>query len=360
MFPCARLSRRCSFPYLFVFEAILVQDPRPFSLQSGTLVSAEDFDFSRFDALLSNTSDIDTFCSSSSWAESSRRAFMPAARLAVYEHRDAMAVFAVAQMPEGHRMLLPLDATWTLGSPIAASNPRRDIAGLVSQILDDRDAIDFCIISGIRSSSTFYRIVVTALTEHMVPVTHMRPAQRAVADISDGFDAWFSRRSSKFRASVRRARRTCAAADIRFESLPAAMMSPALMRTFHEIEARSWKGKARTGITEKGMADFCHNFLDLTATQQQTRVVLAYDNELPIGFVLGAVSQNGYRGAQMSFDNSYRSLGLGNMLQISMIESLIDGGVAAYDLGSSMPYKLRWADFEDRTNSLLIGPLHRL
>lgn len=285
---------------------------------------------------------------------------MPKAQLAVYRHRSAMAVFAITQMPEGHRMLLPMDATWTLSSPIAVENASRDVPELISQILEDRFSIDFCIISGIRPDSAFYQIVVNALASQMVPVTHMRPAHRAVADISEGFDAWLSRRSSKFRSSIRRAKRATEEKNLRFESLPMSSISPALMRTFHEIEARSWKGKARTGITEQSMASFCENFLIFTAKAGQTRIVLAYDEQKPIGFVLGAVSQHGYRGAQMSFDNAYRNVGLGNIMQIKMIESLIDSEVSTYDLGSSMPYKLRWADFEDRTNSLLVGPLHRL
>lgn len=337
-----------------------MQDPRPFSLHTGELVAPSEFDFTRFDSLLLNTEGIDSFCSSSAWAESSRRAFMPHAQLAVYRHRSAKAVFAVTQMPEGHRMLLPLDATWSLSSSIAAVNAARDVPDLVSQILEDRFAVDFCIISGIRAESTLYQLVVNALATKMVPVTHMPPAHRAVADISEGFDAWFARRSSKFRASIRRAERATTAEKIRFESLPISSISTELMRTFHDIETRSWKGKAHTGITEKSMASFCENFLKLTAERGQTRVILAYDEQTPIGFVLGAVSQAGYRGAQMSFDNAYRKIGLGNMMQIKMIDSLIDSEVVTYDLGSSMPYKLRWADYEDRTSSLLVGPLHRL
>lgn len=337
-----------------------MQDPRPYSLRSGEVVSPSAFDFTSFDTLLRSTDGIDSFCSSSAWAESSRRAFMPNAQLAVYRHGSAMAVFAITQMPEGHRMLLPLDATWTLSSPIAVENAARDVPALISQILEDRFSIDFCIISGIRPTSALYQIVVHALAAQMVPVTHMRPAHRAVANISDGFDAWFSRRSSKFRASIRRAKRAIADTNIRLKSLPTTEINAGLMHTFHAIETRSWKGKARTGITEQSMANFCENFLKLTAKAEETRVVLAYKDQTPIGFVLGAVSQQGYRGAQMSFDNAYRNVGLGNMMQIKMIESLIDSEVATYDLGSSMPYKLRWADFEDRTNSLLVGPLHRL
>lgn len=332
----------------------------PITLRRGRVISADTFDFEAFDALLANTDGIDTFCSSSAWAESSRRAFMPHADLAVYEHRSAMAVFALTRMPEGHRMLLPLDATWTLSSSIAAAFPRRDIPGLISQILEDRLYVDFCILSGIRPTSTLYRMVVTALAEHMLALTQMRPAHRAVADISEGYDAWLGRRSAKFRASIRRAERRTQEAGINLEILPPSRVQMSLMDTFHAIERRSWKGREGTGITEQSMSDFVEGFLRRTREKNQSRILLASKDDQPIGFILGGVFQRGYRGAQMSFDDAYRKLGLGNAMQSHMIRSLIDDGVKTYDLGSSMPYKLRWADYEDRSNSLLIGPIHRI
>jgi len=337
-----------------------VKSPGDFTLQRGEVVRAQDFDFESFDALLAQTEGIDAFCSSSPWAESCRRAFMPRAPLAVYRHRTAMAVFALSRTPDGLCMLLPLDATWTLGSSVAAVNPRRDLPGLVRDILEDQVHWDFCILSGIRPHSILRRTLTAALWQYPIPAGQTVPARRAVADLSGGFDAWFARRSSKFRAGIRRDERQVQAANIDFESLSLAKIDERLMDVFHEIEARSWKGFADTGISEQRMADFVASFLERTRAREQTRVVLAYDDGLPVGFVLGAVFQGGYRGAQMSFDDRFRKLGLGNMLQVHMIRSLIDEGVHTYDLGSSMPYKLRWADKEDITSSFFVGMLHRL
>lgn len=337
-----------------------MRTPGHFTLHRGEVISPENFDFGRFDALLSQTEGIDTFCSSSCWAESCRQAFMPNAPLAVYRHRTAMAVFAFSRTADGLRMLLPLDATWTLGSSIAAINPRRDLPGLVHAIVEDQAFWDFCILAGVRTHSSLYRTLHAALWQHPIPVGQTVPAHRAVADLSDGFDAWFARRSSKFRASIRRAERKTHAHGIRFEYLPLSAIDLSLMDVFHDIESRSWKGEAATGITEQRMADFVSSFLRRTRARDQTRITLAYLGDQPVGFILGAVFQSGYRGAQMSFDNSFRGLGLGNMLQIHMIRSLLQEHVQTYDLGSSMPYKLRWADIEDTTSSFFVGMLHRL
>lgn len=336
-----------------------MKNPGEFILQRGQVLSPEHFDFDTFDHLLSQTEGIDAFCSSSSWAESCRRAFMPNAPLAVYTHRTAMAVFALSRTPDGLCMLLPLDATWTLGSSIAAVNVRRDLPGLIRKILEDQIYWDFCILSGIRAHSLLRKTLAASLWQYPIPAGQTVPARRSVADISNGFDAWIAHRSSKFRAGIRRAEREVERANLRFESLPLSKINAELMQTFHAIENRSWKGQANTGISEQRMADFVQSFLALTRAREQTRVVLAYDGNLPVGFVLGGVFQGGYRGAQMSFDDRFRKLGLGNMLQVHMIRALIDEEVHTYDLGSSMPYKLRWADKEDITSSFFIGMLHR-
>ena len=325
--------------------------------RTGLMCDADDFDFTVFDTLLEETPGVDAFCSSSAWSESARRAFMPNAPLVVYEHDGAMAVFAQERMPDGQTMLLPLDATWTLGCPLASAHPQRNIDGLIGRIADDYPHVDFIMLSGMRPTSAIYRVSYNALLKRNLAAVNFKPADRCIATIYDGVEAWFARRSSKFRASVRRALRDAESANIRFETLDPASITADVMQDFYHVERRSWKGLSGTGIAEKGMATFCQSLLEATAPRGQTRVILAYEGNECVGFIFGAVFQKRYRGVQMSVDHRFRNIGLGNVLQIKMIEALADEGVLAYDLGSAMPYKMRWADIRDRTVSVLVGPL---
>lgn len=327
--------------------------------RTGFMTRAEGYDFTPFDALLEETPGVDTFCSSSAWSESARRAFMPRAPLVVYTHGEAMAVFAQESMPDGQKMLLPLDATWTLGCPIASTNPQRDVDQLIERIVEDDDHFDFVMLSGMRPATALHRMTYNAIVQRNLQTVNFKPADRCIATIFGGFEPWFGRRSTKFRATIRRAMRDVDDANIRFEILDPATIERGLMQTLHDVELRSWKGLSGTGIVERGMATFCENLLAATAPKGQTRAILAYEGETCVGFIFGAVSQSRYRGVQMSVDHRFRPIGLGNILQCKMIEALAREDVLSYDLGSSMPYKTRWADVRDRTVSLLVGPLRR-
>lgn len=333
---------------------------RIISTRAGVILPPEQYDFTDYDALIEETQGIDTFCSSSTWSESARKAFMPDSPLVVFEHGEGRAVFAHENTPDRQRMLLPLDATWTLGSSVAAPNPQRDIPAIMEMIDADRPFYDFIMFSGMRPGSPIHRMVYHEITKRGVHAVNFKPADRAVAEIGDGADAWLQRRSTKFRASIRGALRKAEEAGIQYTILPPDTPPDELLRGFVDLEKRSWKGLSGTGIIERSMASFCQNVLAHTTPAGQTRTIIATHRDELVGFIFGAVSNGRYRGIQMSVDHRYRRIGLGNALQVQMIQALAAENVTVYDLGSSMPYKDRWADRTDRTVSILIGPMrHR-
>lgn len=337
-----------------------MNDRRPISERTGLLCAPYTYDFTAFDALLEDTPGIDAFCSSAAWSESARRAFMPHASLMVYNHGEATAVFAVETSADGKKMLLPLDATWTLGCPMASANPQRDIVGLIEHILEDRHLFDFIMLSGMRPNTAIHRMTFHAITKNNLTAVNFKPANRCIATIYGGVDPWLSRRSSKFRASIRRSLRDTEAAGIHYRCLPPDEIPDDLIEQLIHIERRSWKGLSGTGLVERTMAVFCRELLTTTTPRGQTRVIFAMLGDEVVGFIFGAVSQGRYRGVQMSVDHRLRSIGLGNALQVQMIDALAKEDVLSYDLGSAMPYKTRWADLQDRTISILIGPLRSI
>lgn len=332
-----------------------MNDPGSSNILRGTRKPASAYDFRAFDALLENTPGIDAFCSSSTWAESARRAFMPTAPLVLYETPGAMAVFAHGQSLTGNPTLVPLDSTWILGSSIACPNPRRDIDALIETLLADRAFYWCTVLCGFAPQSSMYRALLAGLLRRGLRVTPFGAVDRCVARLDDGVDAWAQRRSPKMRASLRRSVRDAASAGIRTIPVPNDRMDDALFRLFQHIESQSWKGLQHTGISEPTMATFCREVLLAASKNQTARAILAFDGNEPVGFIFGVVHQGRYRGVQMTIHARYRAIGLGNALQVAMMTALADENVGAYDLGSAMPYKQRWADFTDRTVSLVVN-----
>lgn len=329
--------------------------PRTIKSRLGSVISADDYDFSRFDEQLDSTPGVDVFCSSSRWAESARAAFKPYSPLVVYQGESSTAIFTPSISVEGPTILVPLDSTWMLGSPIAAARPSTDVDPLVEMMCLDKGNIDFILISGISSDSVMFRAVISAFLVRRVRVSLGSHIERCVADISGGVDPWLARRSGKFRASIRKAVKAAEDNGIRFVEIPPEAFGDAVFRVFLELESRSWKGMQGTGISEASMATFCRGVMHRTRGERMTRGVLALRGSEVVGFAFGAVMDGRYRGVQMSYDARFREDGLGNAIQIALMNNLANEGVRAYDLGSVMPYKKRWADFHDATATIVVN-----
>jgi Acetyltransferase (GNAT) domain len=74
------------------------------------------------------------------------------------------------------------------------------------------------------------------------------------------------------------------------------------------------------------------------------RLSIARLNGVDVGFILGGVIDNRYRGFQLSFIQSVRTLSVGNLLQWHEVLRLSQEGVHTYDLGMDMEYKRAWSE----------------
>ena len=66
-----------------------------------------------------------------------------------------------------------------------------------------------------------------------------------------------------------------------------------------------------------------------------------------------------YRGFQHSFDRDYADLSIGKLLQYRNIEWLCGEGIATYDLGMHMDYKVSYTDRIESTITLIVADTTR-
>ena len=121
-------------------------------------------------------------------------------------------------------------------------------------------------------------------------------------------------------------------------------------------EERSWKGMAGVGVQEGEARDFYQEVAQRLAECGELRVLLGRQARRDVVFVLGGVFGDTFRGLQMSFDDELRDLSLGNLGQYETMQALAAEGVAQYDLGTEMPYKMRWAPEGLETVTLALFP----
>ena len=123
-----------------------------------------------------------------------------------------------------------------------------------------------------------------------------------------------------------------------------------------DIERRSWKGPRGTGLMIEDMRRFYEVLL--ARLGERARVLFARLDGKDIGYIAGGVMGDQYRGLQFSFDDHYRDLAPGNLMQAAEIDALIEEGYALYDLGIDIDYKARWADERVETSTMIIRPAH--
>jgi CelD/BcsL family acetyltransferase involved in cellulose biosynthesis len=183
------------------------------------------------------------------------------------------------------------------------------------------------------------------------------PTLRRVASLADGLDGYLSRRSSAFRKSLKKTIRRAEEAGVVFQWFP---HSPddASRRSYYSralaIDDKSWKGLQRAGLREGGMELFYDAMTRYLGAKDQLRVVIAQHDGVDIAMGFGGLLGGTFRGLQMSYDENFRHLGLGNLIQWQFITHLINEGVSQYDLGTEMEYKSRWAEEGLETIPLVI------
>ncbi|WP_436796067.1 GNAT family N-acetyltransferase [Actinospongicola halichondriae] len=303
-----------------------------------------------WDAAVDRTPDVDPFCASSIWSFSAASSFPDAEPPVVVTDGAAFCGMRARDTEEG-RILVGMDPVWGFATPFVG--PPRRAAEMLACRLDLEDDWSFAVVAGQREDS--------ALTAALAQVANGRwrlyrgpEEQRLRADLSGGVDAWFSRRSSRFRQRIRRLERDAETTGIEIVDVSATAPDEVFDRLL-AIEQTGWKGGDDTGLASDDLADFYRRMCVRLAAREHLRVLVARHDGTDIGFVLGGVRGDTYRGLQLSYHREHGDAGVGHLLQMAQIRLLVDESVAVYDMGMEMPYKTRWADRVDATFAVIVS-----
>lgn len=298
---------------------------------------------------------IDPFCSGSPWLLSAREAFGEQGEPFVVQLRSGWAPLMRIPTTLG-RTLVPLESSWGLAAPVVAEDRREAAAELGAFLAGRRSEWDALFLSGLERGAPDF----TALVHKFSRGYRLGLGQatvRCVARLDGGLDGFLSRRTAKFRKNLRNDGNR-ASGVIGFEVIAPTERDDALAayERILDIEAKSWKGMSGHGIQEGAMRTFYAGMVPRLADRGELRVTLARDlgSGEPIGYVLGGLRGDSYRGLQISFDQVYSKYGLGNLLQLHTIAALCAEGVRCYDLGTDMEYKRHWAELLPATVPLVV------
>jgi hypothetical protein len=305
-----------------------------------------------FDHDVARTPGIDPSCSASDWVIPAHQAFGAGREDWIFRGGAGWVALMRARLEDGTRALQPLEAVWGFASPCIGAEPDALAADLAA-LLDSRGREwDLALLTGMVPDSSVWRALVARLGRHH-RLYRGAPVARHRASLAGGRDGFLARRSRNMRRSLVRAARAARTAGIAVE--PAAGPADALWDRVLAVEARSWKGLAGCGILEEPMRSFYARMLPRLAARGALRLAFARRDGLDVGYILGGLFGEVYRGLQFSFDARLAALGIGNVLQLAQVEALCAEGVLAYDLGCEVAYKARWAESLLETATLLVG-----
>ncbi len=302
-----------------------------------------------WDAAVDVTPDVDTFCSSSIWSFSAATSFPEVAAPIVVGDGRAFCGLRATTTVEGVRLLVGLDPVWGFATPLVG--PPMEAAVMLAARLA-QEPFDLAVVAAQREDMVLTGCVARVLDQDFQlfrgPVEH-----RLRVDLTGGVEPWFARRSPRFRQRLRRLRRDAVAGGVEIDDVSAQPPDEAFDRIL-AIESHSWKGEADTGLTSPDLADFYRQICVRLAARDHLRVLVARVDDRDVGFILGGVRGDTYRGLQLSYDRDAAEVGVGHLLQYEQLMRLTTEGIAVYDLGMDMDYKRRWADRVDETMSLII------
>lgn len=313
------------------------------------------------DAAALATPGIDTFCASSAWLQSAVDAFHPDSTLHILQRDRTVTVFARHGLDDGRRFCLTSpEAVWGLASPILGERADTEAPDLVREALRSCGPVDGVLLPGLPSNSAWSQVLRRGLSP--LGVVFPGPSVgRRVVSMEGGRESFLRGRSRRFRSGLRRSGRLAQEAGIRFRRFAPVPPEAAseLGHTVLDIERRSWKGLSGQGAEAGPMRTFTEGLIMRTASMGTLYGIVATIRDTPVGYLYGALFGGDFRGIQMSFDEGLRRIGLGNLMQLEMLELLWPLGVRTYDLGMDMPYKAAWTDDLLVTESIYLVPFHR-
>ncbi len=305
-----------------------------------------------YNAAVAACAGIDPYCSRTDWILPFHASFTPLAPLHIWQENENFLVLAQSQ--SGQQLFSPADSLWGFATALVGEESPRMLGSVCRSVLRQGHLILY----GLPNDRAFLDAVAcqSAATHRTLL---LKQVTRCVASLQGGLDGFLARRTRKFQVNASRALKRAEQAGLQFtyiEKLPLENLT-AFYNDILAIERSSWKGLNDEGADKPPMREFYRHMFERIGPSGRLRAIVAKLDGQPIGYIHGAVVQDRFRGLQFSFDNRYRALSLGNVLQLKMLEWLSREQVTAYDLGMAVPYKKNWAELEQPTQTLYLRPL---
>jgi len=315
-------------------------------------ISAEDLqqEADAFAAAARATPGIDHFCSATDWMGAAYTAWESDLEPWIWRGEAGYAAFLAEKVHE-YRALTPFDRMWGYSCPLVGKDAPALVAEFAQTLEANLDDWNIFVVTGLAEGCPLWNALLLEMHGRYT-MGLGQPQHRWQASLEGGLDGFLARRPAKLRRELARMGRRADERGVTFER--ASGDAPELFARVIAVEHKSWKADDKTGLHLEEMHDFYAALLPRLHARRGLRLRFARLDGEDIGYILGGVTGDEYRGLQFSFDNSLRDIGIGNLLQLAEIRDLAQEGFRLYDLGIDIGYKARWADERVETCTLVV------
>lgn len=289
----------------------------------------------------------DPFSALTAWQLSFREAMDAEHLVLVREGDQGVVQMAVLRLGQTY-CLGPMESSWLFGCNVLGPSGVDVLEAMLAEpALRTLDLHRRVIVSGVDPAGALLGDIRRRLGDHY-GMRRIRADTHCAASLAGGMEGFLSRRSGNFRKNLRRVVREAEREGVVIERHQPASAEEAY-RVFGRmlaIEDQSWK--ARFGEEAIFWIDFYSALLRRLSASADGRVMIATRDGRDLAYIFGGMAGGTYRGQQFSFDEQYRRLSLGNVLQHAQIGWLCEEGAERYHMGPStgdlMAYKAHWAE----------------
>lgn len=299
---------------------------------------------------------IDRWCSGPDWVVPVHLGFGSDAEplvLATGDDDPGFALLARYRLGDGGTLIAGLEALWGFASPLVGARIDDVAAELVDHLASQPDW-HALVVPGMPTPTGPHdpAIRVGQILRALGSARIGTVITRQVADLDGDLAHWEARRSARFRRNLRRARRLATDAGV---TVVDAATDPDPFARAIAIERRSWKGRDGSGMTSTEMAATYEAMVGRLQRSGRLRLWIARLDGDDVGFILGGVRGDHYRGLQISYTTDVERLSIGHVLQLHQLEQLhATETIRTYDLGMDFEYKRRWADRTVPMSSIVV------
>ena len=296
------------------------------------------------------TNQADPFCSTPAWQLAFHDAFSPDQRVLLKESDGNVLSFAEMILSPERIFITPLEPAWLFGCPLLGKDAvtvfGEALAAFSKMYAPTYPAI---VVSGIRPGGILSKRLLNAAGRSFNIYLHSTGVQCA-ASLAGGVDGYLSRRSANHREKLRKTIKKAKNHGLSFErTIPRSVEeADAAYARMLAVELSSWKGIGKCGMAEPVVKDFYAFMMQRLAPSGTGRIIFARHDGKDVGFIFGGLAGKIYRGQQFSYANDWKSLSIGNLMQLEKITWLCEERIKRYDMGSldgpRMHYKSHWTE----------------